>query len=281
MAQDTKSILFNRVNFIVEKMIHLLKYIKIITDILITMTIWIYFIFGYLIFFSPFHAMAFLFYNDRETAFQYLNHIYFKSFFALIRIITPGIKFDIDKNIYSIQEAVIICNHLSYLDPIFLVSLFKKQKTIVKSIFFRLPVFGWLLKTSGYIPSSTGKNLTEMMIKNIENIQEYIASGGVIFIFPEGTRNRKREISSFGKGAFSIAKQSNAQIKVLFISNTDKLFQPGKFLFNTCVKNMIKVELLATIEPDYRSEDFSVSGLMNEVRRILEIRNDETRHKEV
>jgi len=262
-------------------LIYLLKHIKIIADILITLIIWIYFIFGYLLFFSPFHAAAFLFSKNRETAFQYLNHLYFKSFFALIRIITPGIKFDIDKNIYSIQKAVIISNHLSYLDPIFLVSLFKKQKTIVKSTFFSLPVFGWLLKTSGYIPSSTGKNLTDLMIKNIENIQEYIASGGVVFIFPEGTRNRNREIGSFGKGAFSIAKQSNAQIKVLFISNTDKLFRPGKFLFNTCVKNTIKIELLATIEPDYQNDDFSISGLMKDVRTVLELRNDATRHKEV
>jgi len=258
-----------------------MQMIKFVADIIITLTVWIYFIFGYLLFFSPFHAVAFLFSKDPETAFQYLNHIYFKSFFALIRIITPGIKFDIDKDIYSIQRSVIICNHLSYLDPIFLVSLFKKQKTIVKSSFFSLPIFGWLLKTSGYIPSSTGRNLTDLMIKNIENIQEYITSGGVIFVFPEGTRNSNREIGSFGKGAFSIAKQSNSPIKVLFISSTDKLFHPGKFLFNTCIKNTIKIELLATIEPDYQSDDFSVSGLMKDVRTVLELCNAETLHKNV
>ncbi len=51
---------------------------------------------------------------------------------------------------------MIVANHLSFLDPILFVSLFEKQKTIVKSDYFRLPVFGWILRTSGYIPSLGG-----------------------------------------------------------------------------------------------------------------------------
>jgi 1-acyl-sn-glycerol-3-phosphate acyltransferase len=57
---------------------------------------------------------------------------------------------------------------------------------------------------------------------------------------------------------------------VLFVHNTDKLFQPGRFLFNTCFEGTISVETLAGIEPDYQRELISISGLMTQVRSLLE-----------
>ena len=98
----------------------------------------------------------------------------------------------------------------------------------------------------------------------------YLASGGNLFIFPEGTRSRDGRIGRLNKGAFKIARRCRKPIKVLFIRNTNKLFRPGKFLFNTWPANTITVEPLASIEPDYQSETFTISQLMSRVRSILE-----------
>ena len=109
------------------------------------------------------------------------------------------------------------------------------------------------------------------MIQRIEEMDAYLASGGNLFIFPEGTRSRDGRIGQLNKGAFKIARRCRKPIKVLFIRNTNKLFRPGKFLFNTCSANTITVEPLASIEPDYQSEAFSISQLMFQVRSILEM----------
>lgn len=258
---------------------HLLcRYLKPVSDIIITLLLWTYFTVGFIILFSPFYLAAYLFSKDREISFQRLNHNFYKGFFFLARVLVFGHKWRISDEVKSIKSSVIVCNHISYLDPIFLLSLFEKQKTIVKSTFFKVPIFGRVIRLSGYIPSTSGTNLSDLMLRHIEAMEDYLASGGNFFVFPEGTRSRDGTIGRLNKGAFKIARLCKTSIKVLFISNTNKLLKPGKFLFNTCVSNTITVELLASIEPDYQSDAFSISELMSDVRSLLEAQRSNLVH---
>jgi len=248
----------------------LCRHLKPVSDIIVTLLLWSYFTIGFVILFSPFYLGAYLFSKNREISFQRLNHNFYKGFFFLARVLVFGHKWRISDKVRSIRSSVIICNHMSYLDPILLISLFEKQKTIVKSTFFNAPIFSRVLELSGYIPSTSNTKLWDLMIQRIETMNDYLASGGNLFIFPEGTRSRDGAIGRLNKGAFKIARLCKTSIKVLFIRNTNKLFKPGKFLFNTCVSNTITVDLLASIEPDYQSDTFSISELMSEVRALLE-----------
>ena len=240
---------------------------------MVTLLLWGYFTLGFLIIFSPFYLAACLFSENRENSFQRLNHHFYKGFFFLIRTFIPGQKWRISGEIESIRSSVIVCNHQSYLDPLLVISLFKQHKTIVKSTFFKVPIFGWILKQSGYFPSTSEGKLSELMIESFDTMDDFLTSGGNLFIFPEGTRSRDGSISRLNRGAFKIAKLSRTPIKVLFIRNTNKLFTPGKFLFNTMVTNTITVEQIAGLEPDYQSESFSISDLMSQVRSLLETQN--------
>ena len=242
-----------------------LKYLKPVADIFITLILWIYYIPGYLLFFAPVYLVSFVFSENRERAWQRLNQLFFKIFFLLLRKITPGLSFQVAEEVLAIRSAVIVSNHVSYLDPILLISLFERQKTIVKHTFFKLPVFGWILRTSGYIPSTL--DASPDMIRNIEGMDAYLASGGNLFIFPEGTRSRDGRIGRFNKSAFKIAKNCNAPIYVLFIQNTDVLFPPGRFRFNTYVPNTIRIELIGRLEPD--SKTIPVSELADRARTLM------------
>ncbi len=239
-------------------------------DFTITVILWTYYIMGYLLFFSPFYLYAFFFSPRREEAFQKLNHRLHRLFFSLLRTIVPGVKWHVSEEVKALRSSVIIANHLSFLDPILFVSLFEKQKTIVKKDYFGIPVFGWILKTSGYIHSIADSPFEEEMIDQIKNMKDYLSAGGNLFIFPEGTRSFNGRIGPFDKGAFRIARLCDAPIKVVLIRNTHKLFPPGKFLFNTCAENVIEVELAGSLEPDYRMDAFTLSGLMAEARSLLE-----------
>jgi 1-acyl-sn-glycerol-3-phosphate acyltransferase len=246
------------------------KYLKPVSDLIVTLLLWAYFTLGFIVFFSPRYLAAYLFSENREYAFQRLNHNFYKGFFFLIRILIQGQKWRIADEIKSIRSSVIVCNHVSYLDPLLLIALFPRHKTIVKSTFFSVPIFGWMLKQSGYIPSTSEGRLSELMIERIEAMDGYLASGGNLFIFPEGTRSRDGTIGRLNKGAFKIARLCQTPIKVLHIGNTNKLFTPGKFLFNTFVSNIITVKPITGIEPDYQSGHFSISELMSEVRALLD-----------
>jgi 1-acyl-sn-glycerol-3-phosphate acyltransferase len=222
-------------------------------------------------FILPFlYIPAYIFAESRATAFQNLNHVHLKCFFALTRLLIPHTKFEIPDDVREIHSSVIVCNHLSYLDPILLISLFQRQQTIVKHTFFKVPIFGWLLRNSGYISSGASDMLGPAMINNLEDIKQHLATGGIVFVFPEGTRSRNGELAPFNKGVFTIARYCNAPLKLILITGTNKLFQPGHFLFNTHDYNQIRLELIGSLEPDYKSNSFSISTVADQAINIFE-----------
>ena len=246
----------------------LLKYIKPVVDPLITVIVWIYYLGAYLVFFWPFHVWTCFFSADRELGFQKVNYRIYRSFFFVLRQLMPGLKIHIPDDVMAIRSSIIVCNHLSFLDPILLISLYEKHKTIVKSIFFKLPVFGWILKNSGYLPSATSGSFFELMHKRIVDMPGYLAGGGNLFIFPEGTRSRSGATGTFSKGAFSIARKCRAPIAVIHIRNTGDVFPPDKILFNTCVDHTVSIELITILKPAYDAEDFSLTGLIASVQEL-------------
>ena len=251
----------------------LTRFAKWVVDLVVTLLLWGYYTVGFLVFFSPFYVIRYFFSRNREMSFQQLNHKFYKGFFFLVRVLIPKHKWRIDSDVSGIRSCVIVCNHLSYLDPLILISLFEKHKTIAKSSLFNIPLFGRMLKLSGYIPSTAEGRFKELMIQHVETMNDFLAAGGNLFIFPEGTRSRDGTIGSLNMGAFKIARLCKASIKVLFIRKTDALFRPGRFLFNTFVSNTITLELLQTMEPDYQNKAFSISGLMGQVHTLLSTQN--------
>ena len=238
---------------------------------MVTVVLWAFYVLGFLIWFSPFYLWAFFFSSHREEAFQRLNHRFYRSFFTLLRALVPNVTWRISEEVKALRSSMIFANHLSFLDPILLVSLFERQKTIVKSDYFRFPVFGRILRASGYIPAAGEGPLTVHRIDQIKSMKDYLMSGGNCFIFPEGTRSRDRRLGAFDQGAFKIARLCRARpIRVVRIRNTDRLFAPDRFLFNTAGEYVIDVELAGSIEPDYEEDRFSLSGLMADVRSALE-----------
>jgi len=244
-----------------------------ILDFAITVVLWIYFTAGFVFFFSPFYLWAFLFAGQREKSFQRLNSRFYRGFFALTRVLIPGHRWQIPPEVRDIRSAVIVCNHRSYLDSILLISLYDKHNTIVKSRLFDIPLFGSMLQWSGYIPSSSQGRFSEMMIQRIEKMPAFLADGGNLIIFPEGTRSQDGRIGRLNKGAFKIARSCRAPIKVLFVRNTEKMFRPGSFSFDTRGPNTISLALIGTIDSATDRETGFLSEVMDRVHVMLESQN--------
>jgi 1-acyl-sn-glycerol-3-phosphate acyltransferase len=243
-----------------------------VKDLAITLILWSYYTIGFVILFAPLYVVARLFATDATGAFQRLNARFYRWFFVLLRLLVPSCKWQLDERAKTIRGAVIVANHISYLDPILLISFFPRHTTIAKRRLFRIPLYGRMLRLSGYLPSSSDGSLADLMITRMEQLPDLFATGGNLFVFPEGTRSRDGQIGSFNTGAFKIARLCKAPIDVLYMQNTARLFRPGRFLFDTHSANTVRVEHLVRIQPRYDDPDFSLKVLMARVHGILEAR---------
>jgi 1-acyl-sn-glycerol-3-phosphate acyltransferase len=244
-------------------------------DLVITLILWGYFTAGFAILFGPFYVLALCLAKDRNSAFQNLNHLFFNTFFRLCRFVIPRHKWAIQTRVNTIQSSIIVCNHISYLDSILLVSLYAKHTTIAKDRLFYIPILGSVAKHAGYIPSSGSGRCADLLLNSMEAISATLGRGGNIIVFPEGTRSRDGRVGPLQKGAFKIAKYCKAPIKVLKISNTHKLFPPGKFLFNTCIDNTISLQMVGELTPQYENEKFNTEDLMTQVHTLLSEKTNE------
>lgn len=247
-----------------------IHFFQLIGNFCLMLILWGYFLFGFLFILFFLFIPCYLFTKNSAGAIQKLFHLHMKFFFNLTGWFIPRTTYKIDPEVRALKSSVIVCNHLSYLDPILLVSLFPRQTTIIKKTFFRVPVFGWFMKKAGYVSSSPAEMTGAAMINALEDIKAHLAAGGNLFVFPEGTRSRDGRLGPFNKGVFSIARYCNTGLKLVYIQGTDKLFPPGSFLFRTHEKNTITMELIATLAPDYSAKNFSINAVSEQTRRIFE-----------
>lgn len=238
-------------------------------DCAVTLTCWAWFLFGFIVFFSWRYVYAALFTSDPERRFQQYNSDFYRIFFKILAVTAPGHTIVIDEKVRSITAGVIVCNHLSYLDPLMLIALYPRQKTIVKSRFFKMPIFGRIIAKAGYLPDSGAGKFSAMMVKQMDTMGEHLQAGGNLFVFPEGTRSRDGKLGKLNTGALKIARLCRAPIYVLQIQNTDKLFTPGKFLFQSRRTNTISLQLLERIEPDYTNTPPTTAELERRVREAF------------
>ncbi|MBN2124348.1 MAG: 1-acyl-sn-glycerol-3-phosphate acyltransferase, partial [Deltaproteobacteria bacterium] len=112
---------------------------KLVYDVTVTLLLWSYYSIGFILLFAPFYGAAYFFSQDRESSFQRLNHRFYRGFFFLLRLLVPWNKWRIQEEVLRIRSSVIVCNHLSYLDPLLMIALFERHRTIVKARFFRMP----------------------------------------------------------------------------------------------------------------------------------------------
>ena len=247
------------------------KTFRLAVDLIITLLLWAYYFAAFVFFFSPAYCAAALFAADRERAFQNLNCIFYRCFFAYLKLLMPRVKICIEPEVYDVRSSVVIANHLSFLDPILLISIFRQHKTIVKSLFFKVPIFGWVLKSAGYLsPSIVQVSDVPDLMEQVKSMRAYLASGGNLIIFPEGTRSRSDAVGPFEKGAFTIAKLCRAPIKVLRIENTHKVYPPDHFLFSTGASVVISVILAGSMECNDANNLDGPLKVMQKARAILE-----------
>lgn len=231
-------------------MMNVNMFYRALIDIFSTLFLWVIFLGNFFIFYFPIcFFLLFLTTYRREKLLQYLNYCYFKWFFFIFRFVVFRVVVKISPEVKRLKSSIIVSNHISYLDPIMLISLFRRQKSIVKGVFFKVPILGLLLSLLGFIPFASSGRHGDAMLQQLDSILNFFSDGGVLFVFPEGKRSRNGKLQTFKKGAFSLACITRTPIDVVCIRNTHMIFSPGKFFFNTEKVVTISIEHVGRIIP--------------------------------
>jgi 1-acyl-sn-glycerol-3-phosphate acyltransferase len=170
---------------------------------------------------------------------------YSRGFFALLGFLIPRARLVVPsrRKLHKTHGSMVVCNHISFLDPLLLLSLLPRTITIVRPDFFRVPIFGWLLRGAGFL----GPDLFAEGQPWIERVARHLRAGGNLLIFPEGTRSRDGSLATFKKGAFYLARILEAPVLVLRVRGTNHLFAPGRLTFDTEASEPVEVRQLAAI----------------------------------
>jgi 1-acyl-sn-glycerol-3-phosphate acyltransferase len=169
------------------------------------------------------------------------------------------------RELRNTHGSMVVCNHISFLDPLILLSLLPRTITIVRPDFFRVPVFGWLLRGAGFL----GPDLFAEGQPWVERVARHLRTGGNLLIFPEGTRSRDGSLAAFKKGAFYLARILEAPVLVLCVRGTNHLFAPGRLTFDTEANEPVEVRRLAAISaPDAGAQ--TTHELAQRVRGLYE-----------
>jgi 1-acyl-sn-glycerol-3-phosphate acyltransferase len=144
---------------------------------------------------------------------QYLIHLAFRFYVRMLqalRLLT--LQVDGREKLDDGISRVIVANHPSLLDVVFLMSLVPRAQCLVKKELWSSPYLGGLVRSAGYIRNDLDAEAL------IAECGLALAQGNSLIIFPEGTRSTPGQPRQFLRGFANIATLLEAQIQLVSIT---------------------------------------------------------------
>ena len=164
----------------------------------------------------------------------------FSKIFSKGILLIAGVRIDIHgKELLDKKENYIfISNHQSYFDiPVLMQAVPNNLRFIYRSSLTRIPIFGWGMYLSGYIPINR-ENPREA-IKSLRKASEKIKKGISVVVFPEGTRSSDGELGVFKRGMFVFAEEANVKLVPTSITGSNNILPRNKFNISSGKVNVV------------------------------------------
>jgi len=165
-------------------------------------------------------------------------------------------------------------SHRSSWDPPYLTLLTERQQFYMsKESLFKVPIFGPFIAKLGAFPVRRG----EADRAALRKAMDYLKSGRIVTIFPEGTRSIDGTLKDAEKGFALIARQTGAVIVPVAVEGTQKLAPKGaKWLRRTRVQLTVGEPITAAeILAAHSGSDKDALSIIGEeiMHRIADLRN--------
>uniref|UniRef100_UPI0035B11768 1-acyl-sn-glycerol-3-phosphate acyltransferase n=1 Tax=Chitinimonas sp. TaxID=1934313 RepID=UPI0035B11768 len=116
-------------------------------------------------------------------------------------------------NIPDEGPAILVCNHVSFMDALVIGGAIRRPvRFVMDHRIFKVPVLNFIFRTAGAIPIAPAKEDPAMKELALAKVQEYLAQGELVCIFPEGKITYDGELNVFKPGVEAMAAQSGAQV---------------------------------------------------------------------
>ena len=179
------------------------------------------------------------------------------------------------------NPAIIIANHMSFLDILAVGMLHPKIVFLVNDWVYNSPVFGKAVQAAGFYPVSSG------IKKGVSHLEEKVKQGYSLMIFPEGTRSPNNKMRRFHKGAFYLMEQLNLDVIPVLIHGNSEVNPKGSALIrngNITVKILDSIPIIdKTYGETYTQRTKSISTYFKREFRVFrkEMEHDTYFHKMV
>ena len=203
----------------------------------------------------------------------YVSHT-FRVFLGNLNICkTSLLKVDDKEAYHNIHGKIIIANHPSLLDFVYIMSLVPNSTCIVRGGLTHTPL-RWVIKQA-YITNTTDFNDVLVECKKLTD------KGCNVIVFPEGTRSPRVGRNNYKKGAARIALYCNCDVLPLFIGGSDK-YGLGKFdplwSYNHVETYLYDIKMLPVISIEQfkgLSEPIAAKHLTEEMEKVIRAAGDE------
>jgi 1-acyl-sn-glycerol-3-phosphate acyltransferase len=134
--------------------------------------------------------------------------------------------------------AVVVCNHVSYVDALVLMAGCRRPiRFVMDHQIFRAPLLGFFFRTARAIPIAPAKENPELLERAYDAIARELAAGELVGIFPEGRLTSTGEMGEFRGGIMKILERTPVPVvpmalsglwQSLFTRNRERLWNLGR-----------------------------------------------------
>jgi 1-acyl-sn-glycerol-3-phosphate acyltransferase len=109
--------------------------------------------------------------------------------------------------------AVLVCNHVSYVDAVVIMAESPRPIRFVMDYrIFRSPFAGWMFRHAKAIPIAPAHENADMLARAYDTCAQALAEGELVCIFPEGKLTKTGELNPFHHGVTEIIRRTPAPV---------------------------------------------------------------------
>ena len=125
-----------------------------------------------------------------------------------------------DENIPTTGAAILVCNHVSFVDAVLLMAASPRPiRFIMDQQIFKMPVLGWFFKLAKAIPIASQRVDPAAYEQAFARASEVLADGDLLCIFPEGALTRDGELGEFKGGVMKLLETNPVPVVPLALQN--------------------------------------------------------------